>query len=228
METSHFTIDDRQELHTDLAGALRTLGYDATVSRLETGDVFWWVYAKEPLACCVEIKTLGDLAGSARSGRLGAQMRRMLEYPLRFLLVEGGANMEYVLKGGWTISGLDNLLVSAQLAGIVTCRSENKFDTPFRLAALKEYTGKEQHKSMSTPTIPLPQNIYVSPTYRAKLGMLMCIPGMGEERANAALKWAGNDLKKILGADEKELQEIEGVGKGVASKVRRFLGYNGK
>lgn len=225
METSYFTVDDRQELHTGLAQALRSLGQEANVSRLDTGDVFWWVYADEPLACCVEIKTLGDLANSARSGRLGAQMHRLLEYPLRFLLVQGGANLEYVLKGGWTVAGLDNLLVSVQLAGIVTCRSEGKLDTPFRLMALKDYTGKEKHKSMSAPTMPIKHGIYVSPTYRAKLALLMCIPGLGEDRANAALKWAGNDLGKILNASEKKLQEVEGIGKGVAKKVRRFLGH---
>lgn len=128
-------VDDRVG-SADLAEPLRRTGLPVKLARLEFGDVAFVGRGADrtTLDIGVELKTLGDLVGSLRSGRLaGHQLPGLRQtYDYAWVLVEGlwrhGAGGEIVwsrggrrgwspLPGGMTASELEKQLLTLELCG---------------------------------------------------------------------------------------------------------------
>src|SRR3989304_3805516 len=124
------TLDTREpeDVLVAVEAAAVTEGIHTTRAILHQGDFMW----ECPLGTVgVERKTASDLMGSLSSGRAAGQFEKMIgAYTLPVLMITGhhttfkGKVGKWAgdLNGRWTTMGLDNMLLSWQLAGVYIVR----------------------------------------------------------------------------------------------------------
>jgi hypothetical protein len=113
------------------------------------------------------------------------------------------------------------------MLGIVVLRSPSLRSTPTRLAAFWKWSGKDSHTALLRPALPGISDDYIDAEEKAKVRILMCLPGWGEKRARSAVKHFGNPgvvLDLIRQGDWRGFSEVEGVGKGLVMAGQKFLG----
>lgn len=174
----------------------------------------------------VERKSTGDLLSSFSSGRLMRQLREMsasAEVPV--LLIEGFLTVDKECrvrwKGGtsnyhWTT--LEDFFLSCQLHGIHVVRSPNRMATSEILAALAKFFRKDSHSALLKRERP---RLSVSTTEASRLGLVMGLPGIGEELARRLLSHFGSPHGVFVADD---LTAVDGVGEVRARRIREVLG----
>jgi ERCC4-type nuclease len=98
-------LDSREPplVKTAVLAALEPLAVAPLVAALETGDFVVRDGCASPCTVAVERKTVSDLLGSFRSGRLAAQLERLrASYRWPILLIEGEVRMS---RDGKVVSG---------------------------------------------------------------------------------------------------------------------------
>lgn len=228
MDVSPVTVDSREkEPGADyFAQALTSSGVSAHVGICEVGDFHWIVYSDPiPTPVYVERKTVQDLLASVEDGRLQrftSAVRESRDTALMCLLVEGDAFYPSTYGRPWSAERLDNLLVSAQLSGAVVLRTRNSQSTAERIKSFYHYTTREEHNSLDRVVRTEPVGLYLDPEEKAKVAFLMGLPSVGEAKAKAVREEYDTLWDAILDYALWD-SKVNGVGKGIVEKVRKFL-----
>jgi ERCC4-type nuclease len=180
-----------------------------TVTRLAVGD-----YRVEN-RLVVERKTVTDFAASLVDGRLLRQAKRLADLRMRTVCVlEGRPRYGKVL--GVPRHALQGAMVALTVQfGIPVLRSSDPAET----ARLIVYAGRQMRRCARGA---VRRNAY-RPRGRRKqqLFILQGLPGVGPMRAANLLDRLGS-LEAVFMAEEEELAEIEGIGAGLATRIRRL------
>lgn len=235
MRLHPIAVDQREPHPDETVASLVRLGVQAHISLLPAGDFQWVVEQEDASApgwvCLVERKTIMDLVASVDDGRLA----RFIDetggttpppHLLRFLLVEGDVEGGAHHGRSWSPEQLEAVLVDAQLCGLTVLRSPSARTTPQRIVSLWRWSGKDSHTALLKPALPGISDDYLDPEEKAAVRILMCLPGWGESRARAAIRFFGAPavvFERILARDYKAFAKVDNVGRGSVDKAAKFL-----
>ena len=213
------TLDTREpeDVLVAVEAAAVTEGIRTTRAILQQGDFMW----ECPLgAVGVERKTASDLMGSLSSGRAAEQFEKMIgAYTVPVLMVTGhhttfkGKVGKWAgdLNGRWTTMGLDNMLLSWQLAGLYIVRNSKK-ETAARIISLYKWSHKREHLVV--------RGSLITPTHITGQARTLCtLPGIGPKRAASLAKQY--TLAELFAMPETVWQKM--AGKTIGERVNQFI-----
>ena len=213
------TLDTREpeDVLVAVEAAAVTEGIHTTRAILHQGDFMW----ECPLgAVGVERKTASDLMGSLSSGRAAEQFEKMIgAYTVPVLMVTGhhttfkGKVGKWAgdLNGRWTTMGLDNMLLSWQLAGLYIVRNSKK-ETAARIISLYKWSHKREHLVV--------RGSLITPTHITGQARTLCtLPGIGPKRAASLAKQY--TLAELFAMPETVWQKM--AGKTIGERVSQFI-----
>ena len=205
-------IADDREIKSDVIKFLSGIeNVDLSIQRLSMGD-----YQVEN-QLIVERKTLNDFAISIIDGRLFKQtIRQENSYSKSALILEGTAIDTAEL--GMTREAMQGALITVSLIlGIPILRSKDPSET----ARLIVYIG---HQIESVARGGIQRHGYRPKNrWKRQLYILQGLPGVGPERADRLLEHFGS-VEAAISASSSELQSVDGIGTGVADKIRWAVG----
>jgi len=199
-------VDDR-ERSPEVVEALRRLGANIEVGRLQYGD-----YVVEG-HLFVERKTIRDLAVSVMSGRLFRQARRLasLSTGRACIIIEGPPHD--LLTGGLSRSGFHGTLISLTLVfGLPVLRSTSPQET----ASLILLAADQLRRRLTAP--PRRYGRRIGSLRRSQMLMLQGIPSVGPGRATSLLESFGSP-GSLASASVDEIAEVPGIGKCTAGRI---------
>jgi ERCC4-type nuclease len=232
---------------------IERLGLKCEVTELEYGDFAFEGRGERGTAFIgIERKTIGDLLSSIQSGRFsGHQLIGMLEmYDYQYLLVEGayrpsqnGILEEFVprLKAWkevshgkriYTYAEVDRWLGTIEVhTPVIVRRAYGIYETAHMVKGMyHRWRSKEwdEHRSHLAFVEPSRRGGGGAISFR-KPTLVQCVakelPGVGWDRSKAIAKHF-QTVVEMVNADEKEWMEIEGIGKGMATKIQEALRSN--
>jgi len=155
--------------------------------------------------CGIQRKTEADLIASANDGRLADELRRLADMPEQVLLVESRERWEedgrHPFRRGWTLTGVENQLLTVQRAGVAVQRTRDHLHTAARIVELDAYYQQEHTSLLIRPRTnyePVSDEVW----------FLQGLPGIGHKRAQKIydemglpLAWTCDvyDLVAVLG-----------------------------
>ncbi|WKN45693.1 ERCC4 domain-containing protein [Tunicatimonas pelagia] len=209
-------VDDRERRSGLLPILQETEGVDLEVQRLPIGD--YEVNGQ----LLVERKTLIDLVASLKSGRLFAQLYRLVqsERPCALLLEGTSTDLH---RSGMRREAVQGALMQATLfMQIPVLRAMDAAESAsLLLMAARQLNALGTRRSKSPRRWP-PRRYPTSQIGRKEkqqLYFLQGLPGIGLTRARLLLEKFGT-VQNVLSASERELQEVVGVGRSTAEKIR--------
>ncbi|MFT3948285.1 MAG: ERCC4 domain-containing protein [Agriterribacter sp.] len=163
----------------------------------------------------VERKSAEDFVQSIICNRLFDQVARLKKSVSRTLLiVEGNPyHTDHKIQCSAIRGAVLSVLIAWQVPVIF---SKNREDTVALLLAIVR-----QDKT-TLPQLKAPKNYRSKKLASRQLFFLQGIPGIGPALAARMLEKFGS-LKAAVNATEKELQNVEGIGKGNAKKIFDFI-----
>lgn len=175
----------------------------------------------------IQRKEARDLKASVEDGRLGKEIGQARAAGVELVVViEGRVTWTeeglWVDRFGrqWTKSGWWGVQVSIQNQGAMVVWTEDAADTARFARSHKAWTEKKRHDGMAAR--PGPKGIWGTRATQRDFAVhvLTSFPGIGAEIAGRMYeKWGRVPLRWDVG--EKELMEVEGLGKG---RVKALLG----
>jgi len=206
------TVDDREQKSGVLEKLSQIESINICIQRLSLGD---YLIDRRVIA---ERKTLRDFATSIIDGRLFKQAIRLSNANLSAMLILEGTAKD-IADTGVTREAMQGALITVSLIlGIPVLRAVDAVET----AKLLVYCAR-QVRAMSTSI----QRHGYRPKGKRKrqLYILQGLPGVGSERASRLLDTFGS-VEGVISASSRDLQAIDGVGPGVADKIRWIVsGY---
>jgi len=206
-EPVHIVADDRERKSYVIESLLEIKNVEVEIQRLSLGDY------KVDSRVVVERKTLYDFAVSIIDGRLFKQMLRLKNSNSKGLLIlEGTANDTADIA--MTREAMQGALITVSLIlGIPVLRSKDPSET----AKLIVYIGR-QIESIARGGVQRHGYQPKGMRYR-QLYILQGLPGVGRERADRLLDRFGS-VADVISASIDELQTVDGIGKGIAEKIK--------
>lgn len=234
-------IDNREAAaHPVTVSCLRRCeGVDVEIVPLQFGDYAFTGGEEHPTlghipTIGVEVCTPSDLVEKINTGRFGYQMTGLIDmYDVRVLMVNGAIRPDtdgnIMLPGSPAKVKWDRImsaLFAAQSHGIIfmMARSKDQDIVAGSIYNMWRYwqSPYEEHKSFRRYSVireaAMPLGIPLDP----RVQLLMGLPGIGEDRASAAI----TDLKSIFSiftASEERLRQIPGWGHKSAKAVHDFI-----
>jgi len=225
---SHHQVDIREALEVP-----------SIVQRLDSADYCFLDRDRNPLG--IERCEIGNLVQKLRSGELEEQLSRCQEaYTSIVLLVEGVFDqMEGLLavhkagsRGYFRVHVYPHTYYEATRAlevrlselGIEILHSPNFLCSMTLIRAIykQRVRPEEQHQLFKhTRVVRLPARFTTNPA----VPMLMSLCPRLSEKIAALLLARYGSIWGILHAPDKELLEVEGLGKGLLTRLRRNVGY---
>jgi len=196
---------------------LRALGFSSPIPETMGLDFAWptvtgWVG--------VQRKTVDDLVGSVRDGRLARELGQIAAAGVRIaeLVVEGtpdwlsnGVMLRYptMTRAGWW-----GLLRSVQLGGVLVTHTASQTETVLELAAFSHWATRDVHRSLISR--PGPVGAWGTPSSREWLvhfmqGFPMIGPGLAESIVDWFIEREGR-LPIGWTVSEEELLAVPGLG----------------
>jgi len=201
-------IVDNRERNAELLGHLSDLGVEMSFAQLPVGD---YVLSDR---MCVERKTVRDFEASVMNARLFDQMERLSGgFPKPILVLEGD-EAEFLLQPNVVLGTIVSIFSDYNVQVI---RSNCASETSLILAKLAE---REQKKDKREPRIAGSKRAFTDSQWQALI--LASMPGVGPKLAKSLLarfRTVGN----VAAASEKELMEVDKVGKKKARRIRSIL-----
>ena len=205
-------VADDRECKSDVIKFLSEFeNVDLSIQRLSMGD-----YQVEN-KLIVERKTINDFAVSIIDGRLFKQMIRLENSNSKSALILEGTAID-TAEIGMTREAMPVALISVSLIlDIPILRSKDPSET----ARLIIYIGR-QIESVARGGV---QRHGYRPKNKRKrqLYILQGLPGVGLERADRLLDRFGS-VEAAISASSSELQSVDGIGIGVADRIRWAVG----
>ncbi|MEA3444740.1 MAG: ERCC4 domain-containing protein [Bacteroidota bacterium] len=201
-------IADYHENTSGIPQQLIDLGIDVKVKALKYGD---YIINDQII---VERKTKNDFALSLMQNRLFIQCSNLKKTNYhQILLVEGNPyNSSHNISRQAIKGALLSISVSWQIPIVF---SSGHTDTAQTLALTAEQNLKENLSFYRTGYKPKNNS-------KKQLYFLQGLPLVGTKTAQSLIKHFGS-IEKIISANELELQNINGIGKGKATGIRKFI-----
>lgn len=210
---------------------------DAVPAELWTGDYRWTNQMGQ--VCLVERKTINDLMSSLRrersdqDSRLTSQLKKMsTQGDIRILFLEGVPYAKEMPDGlistlnkvhGWQWGTVMTMLMSVQAVyGMYVFVGSNSRHTPRHIQAIRQWTDRLVHRSVSSGTGQGQDSAPVGPQALALMSLMKDVRGFGLKRAQALITHYGT-LRKVLDATEADLLTIDGIGPVLATGIRQVL-----
>lgn len=200
---------DSREGNSKVIRALDTIGVKVKVNTMAVADY----QVSEEVA--IERKTAKDFVDSIVDKRLFKQARMMMEeFKKPIMILEGddfysGFINPNAIRGAMTSIALDYGI------SIIPTRTEEDTAAMIKRIATREQKGEK--RSIQIRTERKPQNLW-----EQQLFIIESLPGIGPVHAKRLLEHFGT-VKAVLEADEKKLQEVEGIGKKTAKNIREVV-----
>jgi ERCC4-type nuclease len=197
----------------------------------EAGDA--WAITSDEYTLIIERKTPDDFLQSLKDGRLFEQVRRLGEYRyqaqlkgekptmLPYLVITGAftpgsdGKVYTSRQTGWSFAAVMGAILSIQEAGVyvVFCNGDNDYrDCILRLAS--------RDRSETLDILPQRPIELLGP----KETVVASLPGIGIERAKAALEWGGWHLGwTLVGLTDPSLEKSP-VPRTVRANIRALFG----
>ena len=235
---------DRRVGSNDLLTPLKAAGFDAQLVELAFGDIAFEGKGLNgtPLNVGVELKRLGDLVSSLRTGRLaGHQLPGLLRtYDYAWLLVEGQWEQNTKgqvltqkrrmgiwtpMKGGMSASELDKQLLTLELCGgLHVTHTHTRADTVRFLGNLyRWWTDRALDGHTSHLALHVPPTVYAISPFRAAVCNW---PGIGVKTSRAVEQRFGT-IRSAAAASVEEWAAITAgdrkLGKKTAERIVHFL-----
>jgi Fanconi anemia group M protein len=186
---------------------LENLGAKVNVMNLNIGD---FVLSER---VCIERKTHSDFISSIIDGRIFEQAKSLREnFEKPILIIEGYSNREInenALKGA-----LASLIVDF---GVSVLNTLNIFDTAKTIYWLAKKEQKEEKGAIVFKIGKKPKEIK-----KLQEEIVASLPGVSNVLSKRLLEKFGT-IEKIFTAKESELQQVKGIGKILAKKIRKIL-----
>ena len=212
-------VVDHREHVTELIGLLRDrYGFEVKVLTLKSGDYFI-----DP-DVLIERKTVRGFVVSIIDGRLFKQAYQLSNYSGRAIIILEGRNFKE-LDINFNIESIKGALITmVQTFGIPVLRTLNEADTAWYLNRLYE------QRSRVGSRLGCLAGYKSKKIKKQKLQLLRTLPGIGRKTSEDLLKYF-DSIADIANASEKELQEVPGIGKISAKRIKNvlsdeFTGYN--
>ena len=183
-----------------------TIGVKVKINTMSVADY----QVSEEVA--IERKTAKDFVDSIVDKRLFKQARMMMEeFKKPIMILEGndfysGFINPNAIRGAMTSIALDYGI------SIIPTRTEEDTAAMIKRIAIREQKGEK--RSIQIRTERKPQNLW-----EQQLFIIESLPNIGPVHAKRLLEHFGS-VKAVLDADEKKLQEVEGIGKKTAKNIR--------
>ncbi len=200
---------DTREGNSKVIRALDTIGVKVKVNTMAVADY----QVSEEVA--IERKTAKDFVDSIVDKRLFKQARMMMEeFKKPIMILEGddfysGFINPNAIRGAMTSIALDYGI------SIIPTRTAEDTAAMIKRIAIREQKGEK--RSIQIRTERKPQNLW-----EQQLFIIESLPGIGPVHAKRLLEHFGS-VKAVLEADEKKLQEVEGIGKKTAKNIREVV-----
>ena len=200
---------DSREGNSKVIRALDTIGVKVKVNTMSVADY----QVSEEVA--IERKTAKDFVDSIVDKRLFKQARMMMEeFKKPIMILEGddfysGFINPNAIRGAMTSIALDYGI------SIIPTRTAEDTAAMLKRIAIREQKGEK--RSIQIRTERKPQNLW-----EQQLFIIESLPGIGPVHAKRLLEHFGS-VKSVLEADEKKLQEVEGIGKKTAKNIREVV-----
>jgi ERCC4-type nuclease len=180
----------------------------------------------------IELSSVSDVCGKINSGRLAYQLSGMLDtYDVAILLIESPVvpNRDgYVaIPGSPKAVAYERYLDitdAAQFHGVRIIQTSSKLHVPQRIEKLYNYWQRpySDHKTFRPVQLKQTVSIPVGAAIDDRVSMLMGLPGVGEDKARAALD-TFLSLSVIFAMPPELLQTIPGWGSVISNRVVEFL-----
>ena len=202
----NIVVDDREARSgiVELFGAVGDVSVE--VRRLQLGD-----YEVDG-RLLVERKTLRDLVVSIKDGRLFRQAYRLMESPLRSLMILEGSNIDLNASGMHREAIQGALITLSVYLGIPLLRARDVNET----ARLMLYAAR-QGRAFANGAYPR-HGKRPRGKRRTQLHILQGLPGVGPERARRLLDAFGT-VERVLTAHTEALSAIDGIGSNTAERI---------
>jgi ERCC4-type nuclease len=227
---------DRRVGSKELAVPLMQMEVPFEITTLSFGDVALMGNGPDgPTPIGVERKTVRDLANSLLSGRLvGHQLPGLVaNFTHAWLVVEGtwregeDGLVELPNGRGWhtmtptmLARNLQTWLLTIEMRGGLKIRQTyDVVETARFVASLHQWwTGKawDEHKSHLALYQAPDQSLFVKPSLVRRIAAEL--PGIGFDKSKAVERYFPTAFE-LIAADEKEWQNIDGIGKTLAKKI---------
>lgn len=213
-------IYDHREDRSDVPQALRDLGIELKREVLEVGD---YIITGKNANLVIERKAVNDYINSMRGIHLNNQLYEMsTNFSYTILMIEGyltGAMLELNAPRKQVLSSVATAILKPSADGkrgaISILMADSPYDTAWYLKVFHDnITGDK-------PMIRFPR--IKAEKWKLEdraVAVLSGFPDIGEKRARRILAHPRlNTLIKVVTADIKTLMEVEGIGKGIATKI---------
>jgi Fanconi anemia group M protein len=203
-------IVDSRELPTAVARELARLDIEISGESLEIGDYI----ASEDVA--IERKESMDFIQSLIDGRLFVQLSALRSaYRRPVLIIEGEQITGLRAVNPASIYGaLASIAIRIQVPILWTRNAEETANVLYRLAHLEQVTSKKPLRTRSGES--------KGTDAEALEYILSGFPGIDTVTSRALLTEFGT-LERIFSSEEKELQNVKGVGPKIAGRIKRLL-----
>jgi ERCC4-type nuclease len=213
------SIDTREK--SRVPQLLSNLGVPTERKTLEVGD---YVISGPTISCCISLKQVGDYLSSINSQHLSDELYQMSSCYNRSVLIIFGNLDEALLmrkiRRETYFQYLAGVVTHISDAGLQGTISALNFTTDFDVSKFLQ----SLHNLISTDDIyrePSVKKIKVTEETRTILNISR-LPGVGSTRANSLLKHF-KSIRNIYNATPAQLEEVEGVGKGIAKLIYEFV-----
>ena len=186
--------------------ALEGMGAEVRVSTLPVGDFICSDRA------VVERKTRSDFESSVMDGRIFDQLSRLCEAYSRVILVVEGSESAGFLQKASLLGAYSSMITDYGAAIFFTRSPESTAELVFAVAKHEQIAEKHPLRISGRP-----KGRTLSQNQQAIIEML---PMVGPKMAVSLLMHFGT-VENISNASEKQLLEVEGLGKKKASAIRR-------
>ncbi len=198
-------VDDRERL---MLRVFHELNEKVEVKRLDIGD---FVIGN----VCVERKTIRDFVNSIIDKRLFTQIDLMKKnYEKQILIVEGEGDIysqrnvhPNAIRGAIASIAID--------FGVPIIRTSSPIETAKMLIAIDRRISKESKEVSLHKRKPISEN-------ELQVYIVSSLPEVGTLLAKNLLK-KYRSIKRIFNLNEKELMEVEGIGKRKAKKIYEII-----
>lgn len=201
-------IVDNRERNVELLEGLSQSGVELSFAQLPVGD---YVLSDR---MCVERKTVRDFEGSVMNSRLFDQMDRLSAGFQKPLLILEGDEAEFVLQPNVVLGTIVSIYSDYSVQVI---RSSCVSETSLILAKLAE---REQKKGKREPRIVGSKRAFTNSQWQVLI--LGSMPGIGPKLARSLMTHF-RTISGVVSASEKELTEVDKVGKKKARRIRELL-----
>jgi ERCC4-type nuclease len=229
----------KRSSHRAVADALMALGFEVEITTLGCGDFAFLGNGPDgPIQIGIELKVIGDLVNSMRSGRLAEQVTGMSEvYGRTYLIVEGlyrvgrksgqlevprGRGYRPLLAGPRPVlwADIEKFVTGLEEAGVRVRRTRSSYETALVIARVlqgfwaKEYAAHRSLQVLHAPTPPMTLVREDKATRRLRL-VASCLPAIGWGRSKAVAE-AFRSIAGLATAGVDQWEQIEGIGKTIA------------